>query len=109
MRAVAPASAPCAVRVAARARAPPAAPQRAASAARGTPLQASPRLRCRPAAAMRAVAAVEVASAPSGGASLEKLRFMSPAEAVAVRQQFGSPAYVYDAGTLKKQARPSRH
>jgi hypothetical protein len=56
-------------------------------------------------AASRTVAAVEVAAAPSGGGALEKLRFMSPADAEAVREKFGTPTYVYDADTLKRQAR----
>ena len=44
------------------------------------------------------------AAAAAGGASVEKLRFMSPAIAEAIRSKFGSPVYVYDAATLKRQA-----
>ena len=66
------------------------------------------RSRAAVAAAVRTVAAGEVASAPAGGASLEKLRFLSANDAEAVRKQFGTPAYVYDADTLKRQARGSR-
>lgn len=47
--------------------------------------------------------AVEVAKAPSG-AAVEKLRFMSAEQAEAIRTKFGSPCYVYDAATLKRQA-----
>ena len=54
------------------------------------------------------------ASAPAGPvtpvtkapapAALEKLRFLSAADARCVRQRFGTPAYVYDLATLKRQA-----
>lgn len=35
----------------------------------------------------------------------EALRFLTPEEALEVRRQFGTPAYVYDMATLKEQAR----
>jgi len=50
-------------------------------------------------------AAVEVAAAPQGTAPLEALRFLTPADCEAVRTQFGTPAYVYDLATLKRQVR----
>lgn len=37
-------------------------------------------------------------------ATLEKLRFLRPEEALEVRKTFGTPAYVYDMGTLKGRA-----
>ena len=37
-------------------------------------------------------------------ASLEQLRFLSPSEVKQVKEEFGTPAYVYDLHTLKKQA-----
>ncbi len=60
----------------------------------------------RVAAAVRVTAAVEVAAAPDKQ-QLERLRFLTPEDAEAVRQKFGTPAYVYDVATLKQQARQS--
>jgi len=37
-------------------------------------------------------------------AGLERLRFLAPADALAVAAAVGTPAYVYDAATLKRQA-----
>ena len=39
-----------------------------------------------------------------GAAARETLRFLEPAEAVAVKETFGTPCYVYDAATLKARA-----
>lgn len=64
------------------------------------PLSARPCARSR----LRCVCAVEVAAAPAAQA-LEVLRFLSPADVHSVAQTFGTPAYVYDATTLKQQAR----
>ena len=36
---------------------------------------------------------------------MEKLKFLTPELAEKIRTQFGSPCYVYDAATLKRQAR----
>ena len=36
--------------------------------------------------------------------SVEKLRFLSPQEVKQVREEFGTPVYVYDLQTLKNQA-----
>src|ERR1700689_4118131 len=36
---------------------------------------------------------------------METLKFLTPEQAEAVRSQFGTPVYVYDERTLKRQAR----
>ena len=40
----------------------------------------------------------------SSSSSVEKLRFLSPQEVKQVREEFGTPVYVYDLQTLKNQA-----
>lgn len=70
-------------------------------------LHACPRRGARAARRRAATAAVEVASAPAG-AAVERLRFLSPDDVRAVRAAVGTPAYVYDAATLKAQARQPR-
>lgn len=62
------------------------------------------RPRCRLSACrLRTTAAVAVESAPAN-AGLEQLRFLAPADALAVAAAVGTPAYVYDAATLRRQA-----
>jgi len=39
----------------------------------------------------------------AAAAPLDQLRFLSPEEAHAVKDAFGTPVYVYDAATLKAQ------
>jgi len=41
---------------------------------------------------------------PKPSSSLESLRFLTPDQALDVRQRFGTPAYVYDKATLKRNA-----
>jgi len=40
----------------------------------------------------------------AAAAAVEPLRFLSPAQVEEVREQFGTPTYVYDMATLQKQA-----
>lgn len=53
--------------------------------------------------ALHVAASVAVAPAPAS-TTMETLRFLSAADARAVRSLVGTPAYVYDAATLKAQA-----
>lgn len=46
--------------------------------------------------------------ASAGAAEKEKLRFLTSEKAEEIRQNFGSPVYVYDANTLRQQARPRK-
>lgn len=36
-----------------------------------------------------------------GASDVEKLQFLTPAETVAVREEFGTPTYVYDLARIK--------
>ena len=65
--------------------------QRVADARRVRPAASKPRASRRGAVVM-------------ASGDIEKLQFLTPAEAVAVREEFGTPAYVYDMARLKEQA-----
>ncbi len=43
-------------------------------------------------------------SSPKSSTTLESLRFLTPAQVAAVRAQIGTPAYVYDQATLRRNA-----
>lgn len=75
-----------------------------APAARASPARAPCHTRLHHRRASHVAAAVKVDATPAS-APLEALRFLSPADVEAVRQRFGTPAYVYDLETLKKQVR----
>ena len=73
-----------------------------APAARAPPARAPCHARLHHRRASHVAAAVKVDATPAS-APLETLRFLSPADCETVRQRFGTPAYVYDLETLKKQ------
>ena len=65
--------------------------QRVADARRVRPAASKPRASRRGAVVM-------------ASGDIEKLQFLTPAEAVAVREEYGTPSYVYDMARLKEQA-----
>jgi len=73
----------------------------ASSAARVTPTRSAKVGRL---AAIADVTKAASAAPPAGEHPMEKLQFLTPAETVAVREQFGTPTYVYDLARLKEYA-----
>jgi diaminopimelate decarboxylase len=76
------------------------APAVRSAAAKSASVTKRARVSARPARAARGV--LQVAAA--GDAAVESLQFLKPEEAKAVRDAFGTPAYVYDLARLEEQA-----
>ena len=76
------------------------APAVCSAAAKSASVTKRARVSARPARAARGV--LQVAAA--GDAAVESLQFLKPEEAKAVRDAFGTPAYVYDLARLEEQA-----
>ena len=70
------------------------------AAAKSASITKRARVSARPARAARAARHV----AAAGDAAMESLQFLKPEEAKAVRDAFGTPAYVYDLARLEEQA-----
>ena len=70
------------------------------AAAKSVSITKRARVSARPARAARAARQV----AAAGDAAMESLQFLKPEEAKAVRDAFGTPAYVYDLARLEEQA-----
>ena len=77
------------------------APAVRSAAAKSASVTKRARVSARPARAARGV--LQVAAA--GDAAVESLQFLKPEEAKAVRDAFGTPAYVYDLARLEEQAK----
>ena len=60
--------------------------------------------RVRPAASKLFSRASRRGAVVMASGDIEKLQFLTPAEAVAVREEYGTPSYVYDMARLKEQA-----
>ena len=76
------------------------APAVRSAAAKSASVTKRARVSARPARATRGVRQV----AAAGDAAMESLQFLKPEEAKAVRDAFGTPAYVYDLARLEEQA-----
>ena len=76
------------------------APAVRSAAAKSASVTKRARVSARPARATRGVRQV----AAAGDAAMESLQFLKPEEAKALRDEFGTPAYVYDLARLEEQA-----